>query len=239
MEKFNPAALSPRTADALSRSTAQFMSRVYGWMTLGIALTGFISFYIGNNPELLMSILKNPGIVWGVIIAQFATVLAFSFLLPRISAPVASALYLFYSALFGVTLSIIFYVYTRQSIAQVFGITGFAFAGLSGFGYVTKRDLGPVGSFCTMGLFGIIGWSILSIFFPSMMGGSMGPTFSIIGLIVFAGLTAYDTQKIKALNAAGGYAGDEKKGAIFGALTLYLDFVNMFMMLLRLMGDRK
>mgnify|MGYP000408299881 CR=1 FL=1 len=167
-------------------------------------------------------------------------VLYLSLAIKRMSAATATLVYLIYAALTGLTFSVIFLVYTQESIASVFGLTAFAFAGLSGFGYFTKRDLGPIGSFCMMGLFGMIGFALLSIFMPSLMGGVSGQVYSAIGVLVFAGLTAYDTQKIKSLNILGneGTAEDHKE-TIFGALTLYLDFINLFMMLLRLTGKRR
>jgi FtsH-binding integral membrane protein len=140
----------------------------------------------------------------------------------------------------GLTLSSIFLIYTGSSIAEVFAITAFGFAGLSGFGFVTKRDLGPVGSFCMMGLFGLVGFGLLSMIFPRLMSEGASFVFSIVGIIVFAGLTAYDTQKIKRMNSPGMEGTDaERKQAIFGALMLYLDFINLFLSLLRLMGRRR
>lgn len=122
----------------------------------------------------------------------------------------------------------------------MFGATAFGFAGLSGVGYLTKRDLGPVGSFCTMGLFGLVGYGLLSMFFPSLMGGGASFVYSIVGIIVFAGLTAYDTQKIKGMNTPGNEGTDAgRKTAIFGALMLYLDFINLFLSLLRITGRRQ
>ena len=174
-----------------------------------------------------------------LIIAQFGAVLALSGLIQKMNAATATAIYLVYAALTGLTLSVIFLVYTASSIAQVFGLTAFSFAGLSGFGYVTKRDLGPIGSFCVMGLFGMVGFSLLSMFFPSLMTGGASFVFSIAGIVVFAGLTAYDTQRIKAMNVAGASAGEERKQAIHGALALYLDFINLFLSLLRLTGRRR
>ena len=140
----------------------------------------------------------------------------------------------------GLTLSSIFLVFTGSSIAQVFGVTAFGFAGLSGVGYLTKRDLGTVGSFCMMGLFGLVGFGLLSMFFPSLMGERASFVYSIVGIIVFAGLTAYDTQNIKGMNAAGSEETDAaRRTAIFGALRLYLDFINLFLSLLRLTGRRR
>jgi hypothetical protein len=125
-----------------------------------------------------------------------------------------------------------------SSISRVFGVTAFGFAGLSGVGYLTKRDLGPVGSFCPMGLFGLVGYGLLSMFFPSLMGARF--VYSIVGIIVFAGLTAYDTQSIKAMNAPGSEGTDAARTTgIFGALQLYLDFINLFLSLLRITGRRQ
>ena len=156
------------------------------------------------------------------------------------SSVTATLIYLAYAALTGLTLSVIFLIYTQDSIEQVFMITSFAFAGLSAFGYFTKRDLGPIGTFCTMGLFGLVGFSLISLFFPSLMTSQVSYVYSLAGVLIFSGLTAYDTQKIKASNILGNEGTDEDhKETIFGALTLYLDFINLFMMLLRLMGGRR
>jgi len=177
---------------------------------------------------------------WALIIAQLGAVAALSFLINKISGAMATVIYILYAALTGLTLSSIFLLYTGSSIAEVFGVTAFGFAGLSGFGLVTKRDLGPVGSFCMMGLFGLIGYAVLSMFLPSLMGAGGSFVFSIVGIIVFAGLTAYDTQRIKAMNVPGNEGSDgARKTAIFGALALYLDFINLFLSLLRLTGRRR
>jgi uncharacterized protein len=227
-------------AISISADNARFMSRVYGWMTAGLCLTGAVAWNVSGNQELVHDIFGNRLLFWGLIIAQLGAVFALAALINRISAFVATLIYFVYAGLTGLTLSSIFLIYTNSSIAEVFGVTAFGFAGLSGVGFLTKRDLGPVGSFCTMGLFGMIGFALISMFFPSLMGGAGGFVFSIVGIIVFAGLTAYDTQKIKAMNVAGDEGTDMgRKKAIFGALTLYLDFINLFLSLLRLMGRRR
>ncbi len=220
------------------------MSKVYTWMTGGILLTAVVASFVGSTPELVMTILQNRILFYGLMIAQLGVVIGMSAAQQRISAGTASLLYIVYAALTGVTLSVIFIIYTRDSIASVFFTTACGFGGLSLLGYTTKRDLGPVGAFCGMALFGLIGWAILSWFFPSMMGGQAQMVYSIIGVLVFAGLTAYDTQKIKAIGfeVAGGpgeLSGVAHKAAIFGALSLYLDFINLFLNLLRLAGDRR
>jgi uncharacterized protein len=225
---------------AISAENARFMSRVYGWMTAGLCLTGAVAWDVSGNPELMREIFGNRLLFWGLIIAQLGAVAALGWAINKISAFVATLIYFVYAGLTGLTLSAIFLVYTSSSIAEVFGVTAFGFAGLSAVGFVTKRDLGPVGSFCTMGLFGMVGFAVLSMFFPSLMGGAGSFVFSIVGIVVFAGLTAYDTQKIKAMNVPGDEGTDAtRKKAIFGALTLYLDFINLFLSLLRLMGRRR
>jgi FtsH-binding integral membrane protein len=155
------------------------------------------------------------------------------------SVAVASFVYVSYATLVGLTFSTLFLIYTTESISSAFFVTAFSFAGLSVFGYTTKRDLGPIGSFCMMGLFGLIGVIILGLFIPSMMGNTMQLTISVAGLIIFAGLTAYDTQRIKNLQFQYTTADQSRKGAIYGALVLYLDFINLFLNILRLMGDRR
>jgi len=225
---------------AIAAENARFMSRVYGWMTGGLCVTGFVAWNVAGDPALVQTIFGNRMLFWALIIAQLGAVAALSLLINKISGAVATVIYILYAALTGLTLSSIFLLYTGSSIAQVFGVTAFGFAGLSFFGLVTKRDLGPVGSFCMMGLFGLIGFGLLSMFFPSLMGAGGSFVFSIVGIIVFAGLTAYDTQRIKAMNVPGSEGTDgARKTAIFGALTLYLDFINLFLSLLRLTGRRR
>ncbi len=225
---------------SFAAENARFMSRVYGWMAGGLCLTGAVAWNVAGNPDLVQMIFGNRLLFWGLIIAQLGAVVALSGLINRINAVTATLIYVVYAGLTGLTLSSIFLAYTGSSIAQVFGVTAFGFAGLSGFGLVTKRDLGPVGSFCMMGLFGMVGFAVLSMIFPSIMGTGASFVFSIVGIIVFAGLTAYDTQRIKAMNAPGNEGTDAgRKTAIYGALTLYLDFINLFLSLLRLTGRRR
>jgi uncharacterized protein len=216
------------------------MSRVYGWMTAGLCLTGLVAWDVSGNPQLVQTIFGNPPLLWGLIIAQIGAVLVLSWAINRISGAIATLIYFLYAGLTGLTLSSIFLIYTNSSIAEVFAVTAFGFAGLSGFGFVTKRDLGPVGSFCMMGLFGLIGFGLLSMILPRLMTAGASFVFSVVGIIVFAGLTAYDTQKIKRMNAPGDEGTDAgRKQAIIGALMLYLDFINLFLSLLRLMGRRR
>jgi FtsH-binding integral membrane protein len=214
-----------------------FMSRVYGWMMLGIFLTGLVSFLVGNNPELVTKIFMNKPFFWAVIIVQFLAVIYLSAMINRISAPAAAITFLMYSALTGLTLSMIFVLYSQESIASAFAVTAISFGGLSMYGYVTRRDLGPIGSFCIMGLFGVIGLIVLSLFIPGLRSDTMQMVISVAGIIIFAGLTAYDTQRIK--NLANSPDLKVNQQAIYGALILYLDFINLFLNLLRLMGQRR
>jgi len=188
----------------------------------------------------MQTIMTNKILFYGILIGELALVVVISSMINKLSAMTATLLYLFYSALNGVTFSLILMAYTQESVFSAFMTTTIAFAGLSGFGYVTKKDLGPVGTFCMMGLWGLIGFSLLSFFFPSLMGARGSWVYSIIGLIIFCGLTAYDTQKIKNSNVIGNEGTEEdQKETIMGALTLYLDFINLFLFILRLMGGKR
>jgi len=231
---------SYRSGISISEENARFMSGVYKWMTFGIMLTAFISFYVSQSRALLEMILGNKIIFYGLIIAQLGAVFFLSAKIKTISAMAATFIYLLYAGLTGLTLSVIFVVYTSESIQSAFILTSFSFAGLSAFGYITKRDLGPIGTFCHMALWGMIGFGILTIFFPSLMSSGASKIYGICGVVIFSGLTAYDTQKIKSSNIIGNEGTEEdKKETIFGALTLYLDFINLFLSILRLMGNRR
>lgn len=219
-------------------AVSQYMSKVYMWMTMGILLTGIVAFSVANSSAAINLLLGNKFVFYGMILAEFGLVIWLSAGINRMSPMVATSAFLLYAALNGATLSVFSLIYTQESVQSAFFTTTFAFAGLSAFGFVTKKDLGPVGSFCTMGLFGLVGFAILSIFFPSMMGGMGGQIYGLVGIIVFAGLTAYDTQKIKNMAPVG--SGDHvARGAIMGALKLYLDFINLFLFILRMQGRRK
>lgn len=219
---------------------ARFMAGVYKWMAIGILLTAFVSYYVSMTPTLLQAIVGNRILFFGLILAELGAVLYLSFAIQRISAMTATVVYLLYSGLTGLTLSVIFLAYTQESIANAFILTTCGFAGLSAFGYVTKKDLGPIGTFCIMGLWGLIGFGIISIFFPALMTETASKVYGLAGVLIFAGLTAYDTQKIKSLYASGSEGTAEShKQTIFGALKLYLDFLNLFLSLLRLMGNRR
>lgn len=209
-----------------------FMQRVYFWMTLGLGLTGFAAFITLLNVEFLKFLMR--GGMWIFFIAELGLVFWLSASIQRISAQAATTGFLIYSALNGVTLSGIFLVYTAASVSSTFFITAAMFAGVSLYGWVTKQDLSSVGSFCAMALWGVIIASIVNIFFNA-------PAFywilSYVGVAVFIGLTAWDTQKLKAIHQSMPDAPAQL--AIYGALTLYLDFINMFLFLLRIFGRRR
>jgi len=232
--------ISPYMELDIQAENARFMSQVYTWMTAGVGISGLVSYFVAHSPSLAEAILGNRILFYALIIAQLGLVLGLSIWIKKMSASAAAAVYLGYCAITGMTLSVIFFVYTQQSILSTFAITAFSFAGLSAFGLVTKRDLGPVGSFCMMGLFGLVGFSLLSLFMPSLISEKSQQVTGIIGIIVFAGLTAYDTQKIKATNIVGNEGtAEDRKEAIHGALILYLDFINLFLSLLKVMGRKR
>lgn len=229
MDRINNPYASPTRDYVIS----QYMSKVYAWMTAGILLTAVVAYVVSSSPDILYAIASNRILFYGIIIAEFALVMWISARIDRMSTVLATSLFMLYAAMNGATLSIFSLVYTSESIQSAFFTTTIAFAGLSGFGFVTKKDLGPVGNFCTMGMFGLIGFGLLSIFFPSMMGTTASKVYGLVGILVFAGLTAYDTQRVKSM------AGTHENAAIMGALKLYLDFINLFLFILRMQGDRR
>ncbi|PHQ79025.1 MAG: hypothetical protein COB66_07710 [Coxiella sp. (in: Bacteria)] len=217
-----------------------FMNKVYLWMMVGLGISTASAYYITSHPLLFREIMTS-GLYTGLIVAQLVSVFAFAFLQRKQNPTLNMFLYVFYALLSGVTLSVVALVYTSQSITMAFVSTAIAFFGLSVFGRVTKRDLSGIGTFCYMGLFGLIGVSLLSFFIPALRGNTMQLTMSALGVIIFSGLTAWDTQKIKRRYIAQ-TAGNESASsalAISGALTLYLDFINLFLSLLRLGGSRR
>ena len=241
-----------RTIDAGigARSSAQIdaglrthMNKVYSTMSVGLLLTALVAWAIGSN-DALLSIFRDPLTLRPNIlgyIAMFAPlgmIFAFGAAINRLSAAGAQLFFYVYAALFGISISYIFAVYTGYSITQTFLVTSIAFAGLSIVGYTTKKNLSGMGTFLMMGLIGLIVAMIVNMFLGS---GLLSFAISAIGVLIFAGLTAYDTQKIKNDYLAHAHAMDAEwlaKSAIMGALTLYLDFVNMFMFLLSFLGNR-
>jgi uncharacterized protein len=220
-----------------AETTTGFLGRVYRMMALGLGVTGVVSLLVASNPAAVQFFLGNRGVLMILIIAQFATVLAFTALLRRVSAGVAAAMFFGYAALTGITFASIFLVYTSASIAGTFFITAGAFAGLSAYGALTKRNLDGMGSFLFMGLIGLVLASIVNIFLHSP---AIYWLTTFMGVIVFTGLAAYDTAKLKQLAATADVSGEMgRKLALQGALMLYLDFINLFLMLLRIFGGRR
>jgi uncharacterized protein len=211
------------------------MNQVFLWMSLGLALSGAVAWFTAGSTELKNIIFGNRLVFFGLIIAELALVWIISGLINRMSATLATALFFFYAALNGLTLASIFLVYTLGSIAGIFFITAGTFGAMSLYGLTTKKDLTSWGSILFMALIGIIIASVVNIFLQNNMFGLI---ISAIGVIVFVGLTAYDSQKIKEMAAMTQDGESEAKVATLGALTLYLDFINLFLMLLRLFGGR-
>lgn len=211
-----------------------FMSKVYIWMTFGLMLTAIMSLVTVMNQPLLTLIVNNQLVIF---IALLGLVIALSAAINKISAFAATLMFLLYSTLMGAAIAPIFLAYTQSSIALTFFVASGTFGAMSVFGYVTKKDLTGWGNFLIMGLFGIIIASIANFFMQNAM---IYWVTSYVGVLIFVGLTAYDTQKIKRLGQASFADGESRhKAAIIGALTLYLDFINLFLMLLRIMGDRR
>jgi len=218
-------------------AASSFFPQVYGWMTAGLGLTAMVALLTISSESMLGMIFGNKMVFFGLIFGELGLVIALSAAINRISASAATLMFLLYSALNGVTFAAIFMIYTRGSIASTFFVAAGTFAAMSVYGRVTKRDLTGWGSFFFMGLIGIIIASVVNIFLHSEM---LYWITSYIGVFVFVGLTAYDTQKIKKIGQAGFADGESRqKAAILGALRLYLDFINLFLMLLRVMGNRR
>ena len=213
------------------------MNKVYGLMSAAMIITGAVAYFVGTSSTLLASI-YGTGLQWVVMLAPLGVVFLLSARIHKMSVATAQAVFWGFAALMGLSISYIFAVYTGFSIAQVFLITAISFAGLSLYGYTTKKDLSGLGSFLIMGVIGLIVAMIVNIFLAS---SAIFFAISVLGVLIFAGLTAYDTQKIKSTYVQMAHSGQTEwleKSAIMGALTLYLDFLNMFMFLLALFGNR-
>ncbi len=234
LNRFMPAAaVNVSTADSIARERS-FIRTVYAWMFGGLMITAMASLWVVLSPAMKNLILGTPGVMMGLIVVEFGLVLFLSFRLQKLSPGAAASLFLVYSLLNGLTLSVIFFVYSIGSVAAAFVTAAGMFGAMSIYGLVTKRDLTGWGSFFFMGLIGIVLCSIVNIF---MKSSALSFTISVVGVFVFVGLTAYDTQKLKSYAAAAG--SQTTNFAIIGALALYLDFINLFLMLLRLFGGRR
>lgn len=214
------------------------MRSVYTWMTLALVITGLTAMYMAKSLTLLNMMMQNSMMFWGLLIAEVALVMYLSVRINKISFTTSTLLFIAYSILNGATLSILFLLYTMSSIATTFFVTAGTFGVMALYGYITKKDLTRIGNLCLMGVIGIIIATVVNIFINNSM---MDMVISYIGVLLFIGLTAYDSQKIKHLLSSDDIEVNEttQKIAVMGALTLYLDFINLFIYLLRILGDRK
>jgi len=223
--------------DALAAEQQRFMVRVYNWMGAGLAMTGGVSWYVSTSETILNLLITQPILFFGLLIAELGLVFYLAARVMQMDVGQAMGVFFLYAGLNGVTLAPLFLLYTTASLASTFFVTAGMFGAMSFYGYTTKKDLTSWGGFLFMGLIGIIIASVVNMFLHNSM---LYWIISYAGVLIFVGLTAYDTQKIKEMNILGNEGTDEDtKEAIRGALTLYLDFINLFLMLLRIMGTRR
>lgn len=223
----------------LEMSTAfpVLMRKVYVWMTLALVITGFTAYYVANNETVKSAIYTNQILFWGLFIAELGLVIGLSAAINRLSLSVATLMFVLYSLINGATMSFIFLVYTTSSITNVFLITAGTFAAMAVFGYFTKTDLTSMGKILLMALIGVIIATIVNIFTKSE---GLAIILNYVGVLVFVGLTAYDSQKIKQMLLMAPDASESsQKIALLGALSLYLDFINLFIYLLRIFGSKR
>lgn len=215
---------------------SSFMTKVYGWMSIGLFITALTAWYVAHSEYFINLLINNTTIFWGLIIAEFVVVIAISAAINKISTQMAAGLFLLYSLLTGATLSVIFLIYTTGSIAMTFAVTGGTFGAMSLYGFLTKKDLSGWGNLLIMALIGLIIASVVNLFWAS---STLYWITTYAGILIFVGLTAYDTQKLKQISLQIQDEETAGKLSILGALTLYLDFINLFLYLLRLFGKRK
>ncbi len=235
-QTINAVGTGARTAQ-LDEGLRAHMNKVYGLMSVAMLVTGGVAWAVGTNEAMLQTIFQTP-LRWVVMFAPLVMVMILSASLNRLSVAAAQLFFYSFAAAMGLSISFIFAVYTGVSIVQTFLVTAIAFASLSLYGYTTKKDMSGMGTFLIMGVIGLIVASLVNLFLQS---SALSFAISAIGVLIFAALTAYDTQKIKNTYLQHAQGGDSDwlgKAAIMGALELYLDFINMFMYLLRFMGNR-
>ena len=221
----------------MSSAFPVLMRKVYLWMTLALVITGFTAYYVAHNETLLTALVSNQILFWGLVIGEFALVIGLSAAINKLSLTMATLMFVIYSVINGATLSFIFLIYTYSSITNVFFITAGTFAVMTLIGYFIKVDLSSMGKILMMALIGIIIATIVNIFTKSE---GLAMILNYLGVLVFVGLTAYDSQKIKQMMMAAPDAGEvAQKMALLGALSLYLDFINLFLYLLRIFGARR
>ena len=223
----------------LEMSTAfpVLMRKVYVWMSMALAITGITAYYVAHNETLMMAIRTNRILFWGLLVAEFGLVIGLSAAINKLSLTTATLMFVLYSLVNGVTMSFIFLAYTESSVTNVFLITAGTFAAMAVLGYFTKTDLTSMGKILMMALIGVIIATIVNFFTKS---AGLSIILNYIGVLVFVGLTAYDSQKIKQmLQMAPDVSETSQKVALLGALSLYLDFINLFLYLLRIFGSRR
>lgn len=240
MSQFNNKAFSfssvAAKAGSYDMALRDYMVKVYNHMATALGISGFVAFFVSSSPVLMNAIFGTP-LAWLIMLAPLGFVLFFSYKLNSISAQKAKSYLYIYSVLMGLSMASIFIMYTGASIARVFFISASVFGAMSLYGYSTKKDLSSWGSFLIMGLIGIIVASLVNLFLQS---SALNFAISLIGVFVFIGLTAYDTQRIKqTYYQVAGSAEMVSKAAVIGALNLYLDFINLFIMMLRFFGERR
>ena len=213
------------------------MRKVYTWMALALVITGITAYGVATTPSLIEAIVMNSILFWGLVIAEFGIVIGISRMLHKLSLTTATLMFIAYSVINGATLSIFLLLYTAESIGMVFFITAATFGVMAFIGYITKTDLSKIGNILYMALIGLVIATVVNLFVNS---SGFQLILSYVGVIIFVGLTAYDTQKIKLmLNEQSSADESAQKLALLGALSLYLDFVNLFIYLLRILGDRR
>jgi len=236
-EEINYGTLSRERRFESSLAFPALMRKVYLWMTLALVITGFSSYYVASSPVLLQAIYSNSVVLWGLIIAELALVFGISGAIHKLSLTTATLMFVLYSVINGATLSSIFLIYDLGTIANVFFITAATFSVMALYGYFTKKDLTSWGRILFMALIGIIIASVVNIFVGS---SGLSLIVSYLGVLIFVGLTAYDSQKIKEMLIQAPDASESmQKIALLGALTLYLDFINLFLHLLRILGSSR
>ncbi len=229
--------LTPSLSQEEIKSQSAFITKVYGWMSLALAITAVVAMFTASTPAMQQLIFGNRFVLIGLFIGEILLVTFISGIIGNISGALATLLFVAYSILNGLTLSAIFLIYTGASISSTFFATAATFGAMSLYGYTTKKDLTTWGNILFMALIGLVIASLVNMFVSSE---ALYWIITYAGIIIFVGLVAYDTQKLKEMSLAGFQSADaERKGAILGALALYLDFINLFLMLLRLLGRRK
>ncbi len=236
MEPLDQNMQSQFSLDRVLAEQQDFITKVYGWMSLALVITGITAYLTATSQAVLEFIFGIPYMFMGLLIGEVLLVIGLSAMINKMSAATATFLFILYSVVNGLTLSVIFLVYTQGSISLTFFVTALTFGVMSAYGYFTKKDLTSWGNLLMMALVGLVISSIFNLF---MKNEILYWITTYAGILIFVGLTAYDTQKIKNMNMIGADGETARKGAIMGALTLYLDFINLFLLLLRLLGRKK